>query len=160
MVTMSRKCDRCGGFRSPDSNWKYGNESLCSGCVQLQLLKSNFTVFPSQASEELTGLGREIERLIDKHQEEETLPLIKKGLSYINGFIIRERDFSMLSHGFHYYNEAMKEADQIDNTSFVVTRTNVTMNVTFVMVVYLSKNKEPESWKFFIGHMAGLAGTE
>ncbi|MFW9932277.1 MAG: hypothetical protein ACFFDR_06440 [Candidatus Thorarchaeota archaeon] len=104
----------------------------------------------------MTELGREIERLLDKQQEEETLPLVKKGLSYLNGFIIRERDLLMISHGIHYYNEAMKEANRIDSSRFVIERTNVTMNVTFVMVVYLKKGEEPETWKFFIGHMAGL----
>ena len=101
-------------------------------------------------------LGRAIERLVDKQREEETLPLVKKGLSYLNGFIVRESDLSMISHGIYYYNEAMKEAGRIDSSRFVMERTNVTTNVTFVMVVYLKKDEEPETWKFFIGHMAGL----
>ena len=153
---MARKCDRCGRNRSSDTDWKEGNEQLCSGCVQLQLLQSYYTVFPTQAGEEMRELGRAIERLVDKQREEETLPLVKKGLSYLNGFIVRESDLSMISHGIYYYNEAMKEAGRIDSSRFVMERTNVTTNVTFVMVVYLKKDEEPETWKFFIGHMAGL----
>jgi hypothetical protein len=157
---MARKCDRCGRNRSSSTNWKDGTEQLCSGCVQLQLLKSNFAIFPKEGSEMMIEQSREIERLIDKRLEEETLPLVMRGLSSLNGFIIRERDYSMVSHGIHYYNEKMKETNSFDNSQFVVARTNVTTNVTFVMVVYLKKGKEAESWKFFIGHMAGLENLE
>jgi hypothetical protein len=153
---MAGKCDRCGRNRSSSANWKDGNESLCSGCVQLQLLKSHFTIFPKEGSEMMTELGRKIERLIDKHQEEETLPLVKKGLSAINGFIVREREFSMVTHGIYYYNEKMKETGRIDSAQFVTERTNITSNITFVVVIFLKQGKEPETWKFIIGHMAGL----
>jgi len=153
---MAGKCDRCGRNRSSSANWKDGNESLCSGCVQLQLLQSHFTIFPRDGSDMMTELGRKIERLIDKHQEEETLPLVKQGLAALNGFIVREREFSMVTHGIYYYNEKMKETDRIDSSQFIVERTNIAPSSTFVVVIYIKKDKDPETWKFIIGHMAGL----
>ena len=104
-------------------------------------------------SDELTLLGREIEKLDDRKREEETLPLLKKGLTYINGFLIRENDWGHFSSGIHYCNEAMKRSDRINATRFFVQRTLVSTNVTFIIVLFLKKGEEQESWKFFIGNI-------
>lgn len=153
---MTQKCDLCGRAYSPDKIWKHKSEQVCSRCVQIKLLQTNYTVFPPEAREELKSLTKELDMMLDKQREEECLPLLKKGLSFMNGYILREMDWGGLDDGIFWFNDILKKAGRLETTRFVVERTILVGNTTFIVVLFLKKNKEPESWKFFLGHIPGL----
>jgi hypothetical protein len=122
---------------------------LCS----VKLLSLEYRGISSDPEEELRNLSREIEKLIDRNQEEETLHLIRKGLILLDKMVVPERAFGAISHGVFYFNEAMKKTDRLDSIQFFSERVFLNGGITFVSVgLYQRKNQDLEKWKFFIGH--------
>ncbi|MDF1539311.1 MAG: hypothetical protein P1Q69_10465 [Candidatus Thorarchaeota archaeon] len=149
---MVQICDICGRKQSQEL-WKYSTKQICSSCAQQQLLEGVYTVISSDAREPLRQIDREIELLLDKQHEEQALPLMKKGLSYINGYLIHEIDFAGIEGGIHWFNETMKKEGRLDSIRFVVERNYLAGNVRFIVVLFLRNGNEPESWKFFTGRI-------
>ncbi|MBD3406916.1 MAG: hypothetical protein GF411_12435 [Candidatus Lokiarchaeota archaeon] len=147
---MTQTCDICGAKYSSEL-WKHSTKNICTYCVQIQLLEESYAVFSQDAREALQHITKEIERLLDKQQEEHTLPLIKKGLSFLNGFLIREADFRLLEEGIYWYNDFLKKEGRLESTRFVVDRTHLVGSTRFIVVLYLKDGHEPETWKFFTG---------
>ncbi|TXT55269.1 MAG: hypothetical protein BAJATHORv1_40180 [Candidatus Thorarchaeota archaeon] len=146
---MAQICNTCEGKYS--SLWKRGTKNVCSRCIQIHLLENSYSIFSSEARDALRLITKEIERLLDKQQEQETFHLLKKGLSYINGYLIHEADFRLLESGIYWYNEAMKKEDRLDSSQFIVDRTLLVGNTRFIIVIYLKKGMKDEVWKFFTG---------
>ena len=149
---MVQTCDQCGR-KTSDELWKHSTKNICSRCLQINLLGKTYAIFTPDAREALSPITKEIERLLDKQREEEILPLLKKGLSYINGYLIHSMDLLALEDATHWYNEAMKKAGRFNSSRFIVDRTLLVGNTRFIIVMYLKNGKDPEVWKFFTGQI-------
>ncbi len=120
----------------------------------MKLLSLEYRGISSEAEEEIVKISREIEKLIDKGQGQETLHLIRKGLALLDKMVVPENVFGGISTGIYYFNEAMKKADRLDNTQFFNERVFLNGGITFVSIgLYQKKNQDLEKWKFFIGHV-------
>jgi hypothetical protein len=120
----------------------------------VKLLSLEYRGISSEAEEELVNISREIEKLIDKGQEEETLHLIRNGLTLLDKMVVPESGYGSVSHGIRYFNEAMKKTNRIDSIRFFSERVFLNGGITFVSIaLYQKKNPDLEKWKFFIGHV-------
>jgi hypothetical protein len=134
--------------------WKNKQDIFCSNCATVKLLSLEYRGITSEAEEELRDISREIEKLDDKGQEEETLHLILKGLALLGNMVVPQSAYSAVSGGIHYFNEAMKKADRLDSIRFFTQRVFLNGGLTFVSVVFYQRKKpDLEDWKFFIGHV-------
>jgi hypothetical protein len=148
------RCQLCNRDVSSNSIWKNQQDIFCSNCATVKLLSLEYRGISSEAERELVNISREIERLIDKGQEEETIHLIRKGLTLLDKMVVPESGYASVSHGIHYFNEAMKKSDRLDSIQFFSDRVFLNGGITFVSVaLYQRKNPELEKWKFFIGHV-------
>lgn len=87
------------------------------------------------------NISREIEKLVDKGQGEETLHLIRKELTLLDKMVVPEMAFGGVSTGIYYFNEAMKKANRLDSIQFFKDRVFLNGGITFVSVVlYQKKN--------------------
>ena len=148
------RCQLCNRDVSSDSIWKNQQDIFCSHCATVKLLSLEYRGISSEAEEELKSISREIEKLIDRKQEEETLQLIRKGLTLLDKMVVPESAFGAVSHGIFYFNEAMKKADRLDSIQFFNERVFLNGGITFVSVaLYQKKKSDLANWKFFIGHV-------
>jgi hypothetical protein len=120
----------------------------------VKLLSLEYRGISSESEEEVVNISREIEKLDDRGQEEETLHLIRNGLSLLDKMVVPESAFGSISSGIFYFNEAMKKADRLDSIQFLKERIFLNGGITFVSVtLYQRKKADLERWKFFIGHV-------
>jgi len=129
--------------------WKNQQDIFCSNCATVKLLSLEYRGISSEAEEELIQISREIERLVDRGQGQETLHLTRKGLTLLDKMVVPESAFGAVSDGIYYFNEAMKKADRLDSIQFFNERVFLNGGITFVSVALYQKKKNPdlEKWK-------------
>ena len=148
------RCQLCKREVSSDSVWKNQQGIFCSNCATVKLLSLEYRGISAEAEEELVNISREIEKLVDKNQGQETLHLIQKGLALLDNMVVPESAFAAVSGGIYYFNEAMKKEDRLDSIQFFKERVFLNGGITFVHVsLYQKKSPDLEKWKFFIGHV-------
>ena len=148
------RCQLCDRDVSSDSIWKSQQGIFCSNCATVKLLSLEYRGISSESEEELVNISREIEKLIDRNQGQETLHLIRKGLTLLDNMVVPESAFAGVSSGIYYFNEAIKKMDRLDSIQFFKDRVFLNGGITFVSVaLYQKKNPDLEKWKFFIGHV-------
>ena len=148
------RCQLCNRDVSSDSIWKNQQGIFCSNCATVKLLSLEYRGIPREVEEELKNKSREIERLIDRNQGQETLHLIREGLTLLDKMVVPESAFAGISSGIYYFNEAMEKANRLDSIQFFKERVFLNGGITFVSVsLYQKKNPELDKWKFFIGHV-------
>ncbi len=153
-LILVTRCQLCNRNVSSDSIWKNQQDIFCSNCATVKLLSLEYRGISSEAEEELVNISREIEKLINRGREEETLHLTRKGLTLLDKMVVPESAFGCVSQGIFYFNEAMKKADRLDSIRFFKERVFLNGGVTFVSVaLYQRKKPDLENWKFFIGHV-------
>jgi len=153
-LILVTRCQLCNRDVSSDAIWKNQKDIFCSNCATVKLLSLEYRGISSEAEEELVTISREIEKLVDKNQETETLHLIQKGLGLLDKMVVPESAFGAVSHGIYYFNEAMKKADRLDSIQFFKERVFLNGGITFVSIgLYQRKKSNLENWKFFIGHV-------
>ncbi|MBD3404792.1 MAG: hypothetical protein GF411_01495 [Candidatus Lokiarchaeota archaeon] len=94
---MKSICDLCGRNHNADSMWKKKDEQYCVHCAALQVLKIQYNLIPHEAHEEIARISVEIERMIYRKRDDETLPLIRKCLIMVNGMTVPESMASLVN---------------------------------------------------------------
>jgi len=138
---MKSKCDICGRQFDAANIWKNQSEQYCSACGALKILELTYRGLPPEG----------VEKLVDRNQETETLPLLRKGLTMINKMIVPDTDWSLFGGFTQWFNDAMKREGRIENIRFIKERTFIGRSLSFVVVILYHKKKPFETWKFFIG---------